>query len=103
MAFGSFIYLFLLVTFVIHGVVFTILAVKRRRRYYFFLTGTFLFLTAIYFIKFEGWEPPVPGMNFPAVWLLRICATACTLIYLRIIYNEEGSWLWKLRRGKSRT
>jgi hypothetical protein len=101
MTLGSFIYLFLVISFVAHGVAFTVLAVKRRRTYYFFLTGTFIFLTAIYFIKFEGWQPAVPGTHFPAIWLLRLGATACTLIYLRIIYREEGSWLWKLTRRRA--
>jgi hypothetical protein len=100
MTLGSFIYLFLVISFVAHGVAFTVLAVKRRRMYYFFLTGTFIFLTAIYFIKLEDWQPSVPGTHFPATWLLRIGATACTLIYLRIIYSEEGSWLWKLRNRR---
>jgi hypothetical protein len=102
MTLGSFIYLFLVVSFVAHGVAFAVLAVKRRRTYYFFLTGTFIFLTAIYFIKFEGWQPAVPGTHFPVTWLLRLGATACTLIYLSIIYKEEGSWLWKLTRGRKR-
>jgi len=101
MTLGSFIYLLLAISFVAHGVAFTVLAVKRRRTYYFFLTGTFIFLTAIYFIKFEGWQPSVPGTHFPAIWLLRLGATACTLIYLRIIYSEEGSWLWKLTRRRA--
>jgi hypothetical protein len=100
MTLGSFVYLLLALSFVAHGIAFTVLAVKRRRRYYFFLTGTFIFLTAIYFIKFEGWQPSLPGTGFPATWLLRIGATACTLIYLRIIYGEEGSWLWKLRNRR---
>ena len=89
----------LLVSFLGHGVAFTILAVVRRRGYYFFLTGTFAFLTAIYFIKFEGWQPTVPGTDFPMTWLLRIGATVCTLTYLCVIYNIEGSWLWKLMKG----
>lgn len=92
----KFIAAFLFVTFVGHGVAFTILAVKRRRFYYFFLTGTFAFLTALYFIKFEGWQPSVPGTDFPATWLLRIGATICTLIYFCVIYNIEGTWLRKL-------
>jgi hypothetical protein len=100
MTLGSFVYLLLALSFVAHGIAFTVLAVKRRRTYYFFLTGTFIFLTAIYFIKFEGWQPSLPGTGFPATWLLRIGATACTLIYLRIIYGEEGSWLWKLRNRR---
>lgn len=99
MDFWKFIAAFLLITFIAHGVAFTILAVKRRRAYYFFLTGTFAFLTAIYFIKFEGWQPSVPGTDFPMTWLLRIGATACTLTYLCVIYNIEGSWLWRLTRG----
>jgi len=103
MALGNFISLFLLITFVAHGVAFTILGVKRGRAYYFFLTGTFTFLSAIYFIKFEGWQATVPGTRLPATWLLRIGATACTLIYLRIIYKVESSWLWRLaRRGRGR-
>ena len=98
----SFVAAFLLATFICHGVAFTILAVRLRRAYYFFLTGTFTFLTAIYFMKFGGWELTVPGTIFPATWLLRVGATLCTLIYLRFIYREEGSWLWRLthrRRG----
>ncbi len=102
MEFKNFVAAFLLVTFICHGVAFTILAVKRRRAYYFFLTGTFTFLTAIYFMKFEGWELRVPGTFFPAAWLLRIGATVCTLVYLRFIYREEGSWLWRLMRRRSR-
>ena len=94
--------LFLLITFVFHGIAFTIIGMKRRKIYYFFLTGTFVFLTAIYWIKFEGWELRVPGTRFPATWALRIGATLCTLIYLRSIYHEEGSWLWKLLRRKPR-
>ena len=97
---GTFIATFLLVTFIGHGVAFTILALKRRRTYYFFLTGTFAFLAAIYFIKFEGWQPSIPGTRFPATWLLRIGATLCTLIYPRTIFHEEGSWLWKLAHRK---
>lgn len=94
----SFVALFLVITFVLHGLVFAILGLKRRRTYYFFLTGTFAFLTAIYLIKFEGWTLRVPGTGFPATWLLRIGASLCTLIYLSFIYKEEGSWLWKLRQ-----
>jgi hypothetical protein len=97
---ATFIAAFLLVTFIAHGVAFTVLAFKRRRRYYFLLTGTFAFLTAIYFIKLEKWQPAVPGTEFPATWLLRIGATLCTLIYLRTIYHEKGSWLWRLTRGR---
>ncbi|HEX9444537.1 MAG TPA: hypothetical protein VGA73_10470 [Candidatus Binatia bacterium] len=93
---------FLLATFVCHGVAFAVLAWKRRRSYYLLLVGTFVFLSAIYFIKLEGWRPSVPGTGLPATWLLRAGATLCTLIYLRAIYGEEGSWLWKLTRRKGR-
>ena len=98
----SLVALFLVVTFVLHGIAFTFLGLKRRRSYYFFLTGTFVFLSAIYWIKFEGWELRVPGTRFPATWLLRIGATLCTLIYLRCIYREKDSWLWKLMRRRGR-
>lgn len=91
---------FLLATFVCHGVAFAVLALKRRRSYYWLLVGTFVFLSAIYFIRFEGWRPSVPGAGFPATWLLRIGATLCTLTYLRVIYGVEGSWLWKLTRKR---
>jgi len=96
----QFLFLFLLVTFVLHGIAFAILGLRRRKVHYFFLTGTFTFLTAIYFIRFEGWTLRVPGANFPIAWLLRVGATLCTLIYLRILYREEGSWLWKLTHWK---
>ncbi len=102
MTLESLVYLFLLLTFVAHGVAFAVLAVKRRRGYYFFLTGTFVFLTAVYFIKYEGWQPAIPGTHFPATWLLRIGASACTLSYLSAIYRVEGSWLWNVMRKVKR-
>ena len=92
--------LFLVVTFVIHGIAFTILGLRRRKTYYFLLTGTFTFLTAIYFIKFEGWTTKVLGTDFSPEIILRVCAILCTLAYLRAIYNEKGSWLWKLTHRK---
>ena len=97
----DFIALFLTVTFVLHGGAFTALGFIRRKKYYFLLTGTFTLLTAVYFIKFEGWDPKLPGSSFPATWLLRIGAVLFTLTYLRIIYGEEGSWLWRLKRQAS--
>ena len=100
MELSRFVALFLLVTFVGHGIAFTALGLKRRKGYYVFPTGTFAFLTAIYLIKFEGWELSVPGSDFPATWLLRIGATLCTLIYLKAIAGEEGTWLWKLLRRR---
>lgn len=98
----SFVALFLAITFVIHGIAFTILGISRRKIYYFFLTGTFTFLTATYVMKFEGWVPRVPGTDLPAATLLKIAGAFCTLGYLRLIYGEEGSWLWKLRHRTKR-
>ena len=97
----DFIALFLMVTFVLHGGAFTILGFVRCKRYYFLMTGPFTLLTAIYFIKFEGWDLRLPGTNFPATWLLRIGAVVFTSSYLCVIYGEEGSWLWRLRRQAS--
>lgn len=97
---GSLVAPFLVVTFLLHGIAFSFLGWRRRRVHYFFLTGTFVFLTAIYFIKWEGWTVSVPGTDFPVTWLLRIGATLCTLTYLCFLYREEGSWLWKLTHRK---
>lgn len=88
---------FLTITFILHGIAFTFLGLKRRKIHNFFLTGTFTFLTVIYFLEFEGWALMVPGIDLPAAFILRIGAILCTLIYLRGIYNEKGSWLWKLK------
>lgn len=96
----SFIAFFLIITFILHGLAFTLLGWKRRKLHYFFLTGTFVFLTAIYFIKFEGWTLRIPGTDFPVTWLLRIGATFCTGIYLWSLSREEGSWVWRLARRK---
>lgn len=93
-----FIVFFLTLTFVMHGIAFTVLGVKRRKGYYFFLTGTFALLTAIYFIQFEGWAINVPGIGLSATPLLRIGAVLCTASYLGSIHKEEGSWLWKLKQ-----
>ena len=92
------IYIFLVLSFVAHGIAFAFLAFKREKIQYFFLTGTFVFLTAVYVIKFEAWSVSIPGTVLPLTYLLRIAAFACTASYLRVIYNEEGSWLWRLRR-----
>lgn len=100
MEFKTFTSLFLAVTFVLHGIAFTVLGFIRRKSYYFCLTGTFTFLTAIYLMKFEGWSPVFPGTDLSLMLLLRIGATLCTLGYLGIIYREEGTWLWKLMRQK---
>lgn len=97
-----FLFLFLTVTFVAHGLAFTFLGLRRRKMYYFLMTGTFTFLTAIYFIKFEGWLLTVPGSDFPLTWVLRIAAGLCTLAYLWRLRQEEGSWLRRLMHGRSR-
>jgi hypothetical protein len=91
------IYGFLTLTFVAHGVAFTILAFVRQKKAYFFLTGTFTFLTVLYLMKFEAWTINIPGTAIPAVALFRVCAIVCSSAYLNAIYNEPGSWLWKFR------
>lgn len=90
--------LFLNIVFILHAIAFTFLGLKRRKIHYFFLTGTFTFLAAIYFLKFEGWALMIPGIDLSAAFIFRIAALLCTLAYLRVIYNEKGSWLWKLKR-----
>ncbi len=85
---GKFIYLFLIITFVLHGVAFTILGIRRRRAYYFFLTGTFSILTVICLLKFEGWAPRVQGLG-PLTPLLRVAAILCTFAYLVVIHSEK--------------
>lgn len=95
-------FFFLTVTFVLHGVAFTVLGVRRRKPNYFMLTGTFVFLTTIYLIKFEDWAVALPGTSFPLTWLFRIGATVCSVIYLCLIYQEEGSWLWEVRHWQKK-
>jgi hypothetical protein len=94
---ATLIYGFLTFTFVVHGIAFTMLGFIRQKKYYFFLTGTFTFLTALYLMKFEGWTMNIPGTEISAAALFRICALLCSWSYLNAIYNERGSWLWKLR------
>jgi hypothetical protein len=94
---ATLIYGFLTFTFVAHGVAFTMLGFMRQKKYYFFLTGTFTFLTALYLMKFEDWTINIPGTEVPAAALFRVCAMLCSLSYLNVIYSERGSWLWKLR------
>lgn len=96
MELGDFVNFFLIITFILHGIAFMLLGVKRRKTAYFVLTGTFVFLTAVYLIKFEGWVLTLPGTLWPATWALRAGATLCTAAYLGLIYREPGSWLWKL-------
>ena len=96
MELGDFVNVFLIITFVLHGVAFAILAVRRRKAAYVVLTGTFVFLTALYLVKFEGWDMPLPGARWPLTWALRAGATLCTAAYLCLIYREPGSWLRKL-------
>lgn len=97
-----YLYGFLAATFVIHAVAFTILAVKRRKSYYFCLTGTFVFLTALYLLKFYeiSWRLAVAGTGMSLQVALRISAIACTLTYLWVIARTPGTWLSRLlRRG----
>lgn len=96
MSLRDLLHLFLVVTFVLHGLAFATLGVRRRKVYYFFLTGTFIFLTTLYFVKFKGWDLRVPGIDWPANWLLRAGAALSTLTYLWLLNREEGSWLWRL-------
>jgi len=98
MELGDFVNVFLIITFVLHGVAFTILGLKRRKVTYFVLTGTFVFLTALYLVKFEGWDMPLPGARGLLTWALRAGATLCTAVYLCLIYREPASWLRKLLR-----
>jgi hypothetical protein len=51
---------------------------------------------ALYFLKFERLVIEVPGAGYPLTWLLRAGALLCTSFYLSVIYDLEGSWLWKL-------
>lgn len=93
-----FLFGFLLGTFVLHGIAFTVLGIVRKKRYLFFLTGTFTFLSGVYYLKFREFFPNIPGMAVSAVVVLRICAIACTLTYLATIYRIEGTWLNRLLR-----
>ena len=91
-----FLYGFLVATFVVHAIAFTILGVKRQKKYYFWLTGTFSFLTAIYLLKFRELALMMPGTNFPLIAGIRILAIGCTLTYLIIIARTPGTWLSRL-------
>jgi len=94
--FRSLVAILLTVTFIIHGIAFTIIALRRRKPHYFFLTSTFTFLAAIFFIRFESWTLKLPFIGLPVTMLLRMGAALCTTGYLWFTYNEEGSWVWKL-------
>ena len=87
---------FLVGTFVVHCVAFSVLGVKRQKPYYFCLTGTFTFLTAVFLLKFNALTPNVSGTNFPLQWLFRIFAISCTLGYLIWISRIKGTWLSRL-------
>lgn len=87
---------FLVATFVVHAAAFTILAVKRRKRYYFALTGTFVFLTAIYVLKFRELSLVFPGTDMSLTLVLRILAIGCTMGYLALIARIPGTWLSRL-------
>ena len=88
--------LFLTITFIVHAVAFTLLGIKRRQKYYFYLTGTFTFLTTIYAMKALGRTPNLPGTTLALTTALRIGAGLCTLSYLAAIYRREGTWLYKI-------
>lgn len=87
---------FLVVTFIVHAAAFTILAIKRAKKYYFLLTGTFLFLTMLYILKFKSYSVFLPGSHFPLTIVFRICAISFTLAYLITISRIEGTWLRRL-------
>jgi hypothetical protein len=102
MDFWHLIYIGLTLSFVLHGLAFTFLGFKRHKLHYFFLTGTFVFLSALYLIKSEDWPLQIPGTDVPLTLFLRLAAFLCTMSYLKMICQEEGSWLWKLRHKLSR-
>ena len=87
---------FLAVTFVVHAAAFTMLAVKRRKRYYFALTGTFVFLTAVYVLKFREISLVFPGTDLSLTLVFRIMAIGCTTGYLALIAKIPGTWLSRL-------
>lgn len=86
----------LVLTFVLHCVAFTVLAIRRRKSYYFFLTGTFVFLTALYIMKFLSLSPTVGGTGVELRLVLRIGAIACTATYLIVLARTPGSWFSRL-------
>lgn len=87
-------------TFVVHAVAFTVLAIKRHKKYYFCLSGTFVSLTVIYTLKFYSLVPHIPGTDLSAIIGLRILAITCTVAYLSIIARVPGSWFSRvLGRG----
>ena len=89
-------YCFLTFTFVAHCAAFTLLAVRRRKPYYFLLTGTFSFLTAIYALKFFSITGTLPGTDVSIRTAFRVCAVSFTLAYLFAISRIEDSWLRRL-------
>ncbi len=95
-----FLFGFLLATFIVHGIAFTVLGLVRKKRYLFFLTGTFVCLSARYYLKFRDFSPNIPNTAVSVAVVLRICAIACTLMYLTTIYRIEGTWLNRLLRKR---
>ena len=89
------VYGILVVSFAAHAIAFAILAVKRQKKYYYFLIGTFAFLTALYSLKFN-WGSAIPAWFGPTIaptLVLRMLAIGCTLGYLLTISKIKGSWL----------
>lgn len=97
-----FLFGFLLVTFVVHFIAFTVLGIVRRKKYYFFLSGTFACLTAIYYLKFNEFFPNIPNTAISAIVALRVGAICCTCLYLITIARIEGTWFNRLLARKSR-
>ena len=91
-----YLYAFLAATFVIHCVAFLILGIKKRKPYYFALTATFVFLTAIYVLKTRGLDPAFSATGWPIIVMLRVCAISCTITYLVWIARMPGTWLSRL-------
>ncbi|OGH56223.1 MAG: hypothetical protein A3G34_13390 [Candidatus Lindowbacteria bacterium RIFCSPLOWO2_12_FULL_62_27] len=91
---------FLLFAFIIHFLAFTVLAVVRRKYYYFLLSGTFVFLSVIYYFKFQRICPNFPNTAVSVIVTCRVLAVSCTAAYLFTIARLPGTWLSRLlRRG----
>ncbi len=93
---------FLAFTFVAHCAAFTILGVRRKKSYYFFLTGTFFCLTAVYVLKFLELKPMVMNTEMPWIMIIRIAAILCTLTYLTTIACTPDTWLNRLIASRRR-
>ncbi len=89
-------YGFLVLTFIVHGAAFLILARKKQKPYYLALTGTFTFLTALYLLKYLSMTPTFPGTGISVYLVLRAMSIACTATYLLWISRVKGTWLSRL-------